>query len=122
MLDTHVLLWVADNRLAAASCEMIGQADVVRLSAASVWEIEIKRALGKLSAPQDIAQLAVQAGYEPLAISFEHAVEAARLPPHHGDPFDRMLVAQARLEGLTLATADARMTPYGVAVLEVARA
>jgi PIN domain nuclease of toxin-antitoxin system len=97
------------------------RADAVFVSAATIWEIEIKRALARLRAPQDVAGLVEDSGFERLAISFEHAREAGRLPPLHGDPFDRMLVAQARLEGMTLATADARIRSYDVAVLDVAR-
>lgn len=91
------------------------------VSAATVWEIEIKRALGRLRAPDDIAARVDDSGYERLTITFEHAAEAGRLPRHHGDPFDRMLVAQARLEGLTLVTADESIRRYDVPVLDVTR-
>lgn len=96
------------------------QAEAVFVSAATVWEIEIKRALDRLRAPQDLAGLVEESGFERLAISFEHAREAGRLPLLHGDPFDRMLIAQARQEGMTLATADARIRRYEVPVLAVA--
>jgi PIN domain nuclease of toxin-antitoxin system len=89
------------------------------VSAATIWEIEIKRALKKLSAPEDAVERVDKSGYERLAISLEHAREAGRLPLHHGDPFDRMLVAQARVEGLRLATADARLGRYDVPLFEV---
>jgi PIN domain nuclease of toxin-antitoxin system len=92
----------------------------VFVSAASVWEIEIKRALKKLKVPEGIETLVDESGFEHLDISFAHAREAGRLPLLHGDPFDRMLIAQARLEGLTLATADERIGRYDVAVLPVA--
>lgn len=84
-----------------------------------MWEIEVKRASGKLRAPPDIAQLSDESGFERLAISFEHACEAGRLPRRHGDPFDRMLVAQAQIEGLTLATADEKLGQYDVPILAV---
>jgi PIN domain nuclease of toxin-antitoxin system len=87
------------------------------VSAVSVWEIEIKRAAGSLQAPADVGERALEEGYDPLAIAFAHAREAGRLPLHHRDPFDRMLVAQARLEGLTLMTADARLSAYDVSVI-----
>lgn len=91
------------------------------VSAASVWEIEIKRAVGRLRAPDDVGGLVDASGFERLQVSFEHALEAGRLPLHHRDPFDRMLVAQARYEGLTLATADAALAHYDVPVLAVER-
>jgi PIN domain nuclease of toxin-antitoxin system len=91
-------------------------------SAASVWEIAIKQARGRISVPSDFIDLVRRSGFDQLPIAFEHAEEAGRLPLHHHDPFDRMLIAQARLEGLTLATADADIRLYEVATLEVARA
>jgi PIN domain nuclease of toxin-antitoxin system len=94
-------------------------ADAVLVSAATIWEIEIKRALHKLEAPDDLARLVDESGFKRLEISYEHAREAGRLPLLHGDPFDRMLVAQARLEGLTLATADPKIKRYDVPVLDV---
>lgn len=117
-----MLLWVADARLAVDARAAVTDADVVWVSAATVWEIEIKRASGKLKAPQDVAALVDDSGFERLPITFEHATEAGRLPLLHGDPFDRMLVAQARVEGLTLATADEQLSRYGVALLTVAPA
>ncbi len=92
------------------------------MSAASAWEIEIKRALGKLKAPSDIAGLSDSSGFERLAVTFEHTREVGQLPLHHGDPFDRMLVGQARVEGLTLATSDATLAAYDVPIFEVERA
>lgn len=92
------------------------------MSAVSIWEIEIKRAVGKLRAPDDVPGDVVRFGLERLDITFEHAYEAGRLPPLHQDPFDRMLVAQAKLERLTLATADAALAEYGVPILEVSAA
>jgi len=89
------------------------------VSAASIWEIEIKRAAGRLSAPADVGERALEQGFEPLPISFEHARAAGRLPALHGDPFDRMLVAQASLGGFTLATADGALEAYDVALLRV---
>lgn len=86
-----------------------------------MWEIEIKRALGRLRAPDDVIGLVRDSGFESLAITLEHAHAAGRLPRLHDDPFDRMLVAQARVDGLTLATADPLLARYGVPVLEVAR-
>jgi len=115
LLDTHILLWTVldDPRLSAAQLEAIGTGELY-LSAASVWEIGIKRALGKLYVPEEIFNIAVDAGCRPLPISWTHAETAASLPPHHADPFDRMLVAQAQCEGLKLISSDARMTTYDV--------
>jgi PIN domain nuclease of toxin-antitoxin system len=122
LLDTHTLLWAAGGHLERdAQTAIEEEADAVFVSAATVWEIEIKRALNRLHAPDDVAGLVEQSGFQSLAIGFEHAREAGRLPPLHGDPFDRMLVAQARVEGLTLASADDAIRRYEVAVLDVAR-
>jgi PIN domain nuclease of toxin-antitoxin system len=116
-----VLVWAADKRLGDEARETIEEtADAVFVSAATVWEIEIKRALDKLETVEDTVRLVDESGFERLDINFAHAREAGRLPLLHGDPFDRMLVAQARLEGLTLATADPKMKRYDVPVLDVA--
>lgn len=90
------------------------------VSAATIWEIEIKRAIRKLEAPTDLAGLVDRSGFERLRIDYDHAREAGRLPLLHGDPFDRMLIAQARLEGLTIATADEQIKRYDVPVLDIA--
>ena len=87
------------------------------VSAASIWEAEIKAVAGRLGLGRNLAREAEGRGFEQLAITSAHAVHAARLPPHHGDPFDRMLVAQAQLEGLTLVTRDPVFDSYAVAVL-----
>jgi PIN domain nuclease of toxin-antitoxin system len=86
----------------------------VLVSAASIWEIEIKRATGRLEAPGDVGERALDEGFAPLSITFEHALAAGRLPRHHRDPFDRMLVAQASIDGLTLVTADGELSAYEV--------
>ena len=115
LLDTHILLWAVldDPRLSAAQLDAVGVGELY-LSAASVWEVGIKRALGKLDVPEEIFNIAVDAGCRPLPISWTHAETAAGLPPHHADPFDRMLIAQARCEGLTLISSDDRMSAYGI--------
>lgn len=115
LLDTHILLWTVldDPRLSVAQLDAVGTGELY-LSAASVWEIGIKRALGKLDVPEEIFSIAVDAGCRPLPISRTHAETAASLPPHHADPFDRMLIAQARCEGLKLISSDARMTAYDI--------
>lgn len=118
LLDTHVFLWwrADDRRIRRAVRDRVAAADVVFVSAATAWEAAIKVALGRLSIPESIEAGAVASGFERLPINFAHAEEAGRLPPHHGDPFDRMLLAQARLEGLTLVTHDRQLEPYGVLI------
>jgi PIN domain nuclease of toxin-antitoxin system len=122
LLDTHTLIWAAREELRDDAHKAIEEvADSVFVSAATIWEIEIKRALGRLQAPGDMIERVEESGYERLPITFEHAREAGRLPLLHGDPFDRILVAQARTEGMTLASADAALQRYDVAVFEVER-
>lgn len=89
----------------------------VAISAASIWEIEIKVASGKLRIAVELLDEVTRVGYSVLPIFAEHGVAAARLPLHHRDPFDRMLIAQAQLEGLTIVTRDPRFEPYAVATL-----
>jgi PIN domain nuclease of toxin-antitoxin system len=119
LLDTHAILWwLAGHELAPEAYERIADSSVLAaVSAASVWEATIKAALGKLEAPESLGQAAVEEGFEPLPITFEHADRVAVLPPHHRDPFDRMLVAQAQVERLTLVTRDPVFDAYDVAVL-----
>ena len=119
LLDTHVFLWWrADSRkLRAAARRAITAADVVFVSAATAWEAALKIALGRLRVPDTIEAGVVDSGFEKLPIAFPHAEAAARLPPYHADPFDRMLVAQAQIEGLTLVTHDRRLGRYEVELL-----
>lgn len=116
LLDTHILLWALadDPRLTPGMRTLLEHAEVRFISAASIWEIEIKRAAGKLWIDGDILESAGGAGYSPLAITWVHAAEAGRLPPHHADPFDRLLIAQARVEGLPFLTADRQFSSYDV--------
>jgi len=120
LLDTHVLLWVAtrDDRLGERAAAAIRDGRrVVYVSAASAWEIAIKRAIGKLDAPHDLAELLARYRFTPLDVTIDHALAVEALPPHHRDPFDRMLVAQARSERLMLVSADPRVRAYEVRVL-----
>jgi PIN domain nuclease of toxin-antitoxin system len=87
------------------------------VSAASAWEISIKKAQAKLSAPDDLERQVDESGFVPLAISVAHGATASQLPRHHDDPFDRMLIAQAYAEGLTIVTRDTRFADYNVAML-----
>jgi PIN domain nuclease of toxin-antitoxin system len=115
LLDTHVLLLalVRPAKLSAAALKRIEAAEVY-VSAASIWEIGIKAAIGKLKAdPREILEAVEPAGFLFLPISGEHAVEAAKLPPLHKDPFDRMLVAQASVEPMILLTDDSALRNYG---------
>ncbi len=92
-------------------------ANHVLVSAASVWEVEIKRAKGGLVAPDDLLEQVEAAGFALLAVDAVHARDAARLPRHHDDPFDRMLIAQASAERATLVTSDSAMLAYDAVVM-----
>lgn len=120
LLDAHPLLWwLADDAALGpdAKAAIADPANDVLVSAASVWEIEIKRALGKLSAPHGLVDAIDAAGFGSLPITAPDAERAARLPPHHRDPFDRMLVAQARRLDSTIVTRDVAFAAYDVEVL-----
>ncbi len=120
LLDTHVLLWALadpDELSSSARAAIEDGSTFVGISAASVWEIAIKRARGRLSAPEDLPRALHRLGFEPLAITVEHAIAAGALPRHHADPFDRMLVAQALIEGFTIVTRNPDFAPYGVPLL-----
>lgn len=122
LLDTHVWLWwqADDARLGAATRRLLQRASEVRFSVASAWEIAIKVAIGKLTLPlaADIAAELSRTGFMSLSIELAHAEEVRKLPRLHADPFDRMLVAQSRVEGLTLVSADRELAAYGITVLD----
>ena len=123
LLDTHVALWALGDPSRLGDETRAALADprnVVAVSAATVWEVEIKRALGKLDAPADFAAECVARGFDELPITFDHAEAAGRLPPHHHDPFDRMLMGQATVEDYRIVTADRAFGAYGIAVLDPA--
>ena len=119
LLDTHVFLWWRSEpvRLDSKVRDSIATADLVFVSVASAWEAAIKVSLGRLELPDTIESGVLASGFEKLLITFSHAEHAASLPLHHRDPFDRMLVAQARAEGLTLVTHDRLLEPYDVQIL-----
>ena len=120
LLDTHVLLWWLDDQslLAAEARERIADPRrPVFVSAAAVWEITIKRQLGKLEAPDDLEEALEQERFQHLPIAVRHALAVADLPSIHRDPFDRIQIAQARLEGLTIVTRDTWIPRYGVKCL-----
>lgn len=119
LVDTQAVLWWlgADPRLSAAAREAIARAgDAAAVSAASIWEASIKRAAGKLSGP-DLLEAVAAAGLPFLAIDEHHAKLAGELPLIHRDPFDRVLIAQARIESLAIVTSDAEIRRYGVPVV-----
>ena len=120
LLDTHVVLWwrADDPRLGRAAREAIAIADFVHVSAASVWEAGIKMRLGRLRLPEPFAKGVADSGFSELPVRFAHAERAAELPGHHDDPFDRMLIAQAQVEGLTLVTQNRVIWQYDVPVLQ----
>jgi PIN domain nuclease of toxin-antitoxin system len=117
LVDTHALLWwlTDDPGLSKTAREALADpANDVLVSTASVWEIAIKRTLGKLTAPDDLPDHVEAAGFDWLPIGAEHAWRVRELPPHHRDPFDRLLVAQCLTEGMPIVSGDARFGAYGV--------
>ena len=116
LLDTHVFLWWVDGnpRLARNGRRAIAEADTVYVSVASAWEMAVKVALKKLVLPGPVEPAIEQSHFEKLPITFGHAAALMALAPHHRDPFDRMLIAQAFAEGLTIVTHDRRFELYGV--------
>ena len=121
LLDTHtVIWWMADDpTLAEETKLLIDDEPAVFVSPATLWEIAIKQAIGKLKEPSDLPQRVQDAEFRELPITHEHAITAGQLPLIHRDPFDRMLVAQALCEELTLVTRDSSIQKYDVAVLPV---
>ncbi len=120
LLDAHALLWwLADDPALSegASRAIADPQSTVFVSAATAWEIAIKRALGKLDAPSDLERQVELNRFEPLSITIGHAYAAGTLPRHHDDPFDRMLVAQAMAEQLAVVTRDTQIPLYGVSTL-----
>ena len=117
LLDTHVLLWWLDdpNMISESGRTAIGDPEnSVFVSAATVWEIVIKKTLGKLDAPDNIKEVIRECQFSPLAMTVDHALAIRDLPLHHHDPFDRMLIAQAFCDRLTLVTRDSDILRYSV--------
>lgn len=121
LLDTHVILWWLDDspELSGEVKDLLDTEPAVYVSAVSPWEIAIKQSLGKLPGPEDLAERVRDGQFSGLPITGGHGVRAGRLPPHHRDPFDRLLVAQAQTEGLTLVTRDQWIPRYDVPVMAV---
>jgi PIN domain nuclease of toxin-antitoxin system len=117
LLDTHALLWSlegGDSFSAKARDTILDLSNEILVSAASAWEISIKRALGKLEAPANLAEAIQDAGFLPRNIHFADCAQLGQLPEHHRDPFDRMLVSQALVDGVPIVTCDAQIRLYGV--------
>ena len=120
LLDAHALLWwlADDSELEASAARSIAEpANAVLVSAATVWEIEVKRAAGRLEAPGALIEALEQAGIDTLPVTAPDAVRAARLPTYHADPFDRMLVAQAQRLDAFVVSRDRALLAYDVHVL-----
>ena len=119
LLDTHVLIWWDEGRrLSPGARRAIRGAEAVYVSAASAWEIAIKIGLGRLRPTRTVEQAAAESGLLELPVTFRHAELVARLPAHHRDPFDRLLVAQAEAERLTLVTRDPVFQRYSGEIIE----
>ena len=117
LLDTHVLVWCLSDvpRLATAARTAVADPrNHVFVSAISAWEIAANAAKGRMKAPENLAAEVEDRGFAHLPLTFHHAEHAAQLPMHHRDPFDRFLIAQAQIEGLTIVTRDTRIPVYGV--------
>ena len=120
LLDTHAALWwlAGDDRFGAtAARHLVDPDNEVLLSAVVVWEVAIKRSLGKLDAPPDLRTTLLGAGALPLPIGLEHAERVEELPWHHRDPFDRLLVAQATVEDAAVVSHDDVFAAYGISIV-----
>jgi len=125
LLDTHILLWAAGqpDRLSSKARKMLLDArNALFFSAASIWEIVIKREIGRddfIVDPYRLRKMLVLNDYRELPITSEHVLRVSTLPPLHKDPFDRALIAQARSEGMMLLTVDAMVIRYGESILAI---
>lgn len=120
LLDTHIVLWQLQGarRIRAAARRAIEEADELAFSVVSFAEIGVKSAAGKLVVPDDLREHVVRIGLQVLGLSPDHGLGVAELPMHHGDPFDRLLISQARSEGLAIVTADRRFTAYDIRLVD----
>lgn len=117
LLDTHVLLWwlANDTSLSKEASQTIQTVtNLIFVSAVTAWEISIKKALGKLQSPNDLEDALLTNSFQALPITISHALLAGQLPMHHDDPFDRLLIAQSKIEGLTLITRDKKQMLYDI--------
>jgi PIN domain nuclease of toxin-antitoxin system len=121
LLDTQVLLWWLDDNpsLGQPAREAIADPEhLVFVSAVSIWEIVIKKSLGKLHVPDELPQVLEEQPFHHLDMTLEHAFKVGELPRHHRDPFDRLLIAQSLVDGLTLVTRDSDIRKYDVPILQ----
>lgn len=120
LLDTHVVLWELEGSrpVSRAAQEAIEQAGELLFSVVSFAEIGVKAAVGKLSVPRDLRDHVLRSGVRVLRLDADHGLAVAELPMHHRDPFDRLLIAQARSEQLSIVTADRRIAEYDVPVID----
>ena len=121
LLDTHIVLWwrLDSRRLGRSVRQRIATAETVWVSAASGWEVAIKQGLGKLQLADAFQWMVEDSDFDELPVTLAHTEQLRNLPPHHADPFDRMLIAQARVEGATLVTHDAEFLRYDVPIVHV---
>ncbi len=122
LLDTHILYWsfYERERLSQAALDRIAQAEAIFVSSASIWEMSIKVRLGKMKGdPFEVVRLIGAAGFDELPVWSRHALQVSKLPMHHSDPFDRLLVAQAISEALHLLTVDSKLKAYSELVIQV---
>lgn len=121
LLDTHVVLWwrMDSRRLRPSVRQAIATAELVWVSAVSGWEVAIKQQLGKLRLADSFAAMVKASEFDELPLMLRHAEQLVRLPAHHTDPFDRMLVAQAQIEGASLVSHDRQLEPYDVPIVWV---
>jgi PIN domain nuclease of toxin-antitoxin system len=121
LLDTHVLLWWLENNstVSPQAFKIIQDPQqVIWVSSVTVWEIVIKKSLGKLECPDNLIEVIGQSGFKELPVNFEHIEHLKDLPHHHSDPFDRLLISQALAENLTLITRDQKIPLYTVPTLK----
>jgi PIN domain nuclease of toxin-antitoxin system len=121
LIDSHAAIWATSHpaRLKPGVAEMLADpANEIWFSLATTWELSVKHALGRLAfEPRDLHHACLTTGFLLLPIALDHALGVAELPHHHRDPFDRMIIAQAKLEGLVIVTHDDAFRPYGVPIL-----
>lgn len=121
LVDTNVVVWLLLNDRRAVSRKavraLVDERNTVSLSAVSVWEIAIKRSLGKLEIEPEWRHALARLDFDPLPVTFTHAQQVEHLPWHHRDPFDRLLIAQAAVEEHALVSGDPRMADYDVDVI-----
>lgn len=120
LLDTHVVLWElgGSRRVSKVAQEAIEQATELLFSVVSFAEIGVKAAIGKLAVPRDLREQVQRSGVQVLRLDADHGLAVEDLPMHHRDPFDRLLIAQARSEQLTIVTADRRIADYDVSLID----